>query len=128
MAIIRKTKSLEMVLQVFEKSDRAMSALELFNSLKSEMNKSTVYRLLDRLETEGVIHSILGNDGLKWYAKCRGCSSDNHNDVHPHFQCRICNQVDCLDLKIALPNVPKRIVEGAHFMTFGICETCIIKD
>ncbi len=127
MAIIRKTKSLEMVLRVFEKSDRAMSALELFDSLKSEMNKSTVYRLLYRLESEGVVHSILGNDGLNWYAKCQGCSSHKHNDVHPHFQCRVCSQVDCLDFNIALPKVPKRIIEGAHFLIFGICETCNIK-
>ena len=127
MAIIRKTKSLEMVLRVFEKSDRAMSALELFDSLKSEMNKSTVYRLLYRLESEGVVHSILGNDGLNWYAKCQGCSSHKHNDVHPHFQCTVCSQVDCLDFNIALPKVSKRIIEGAHFLIFGICETCNIK-
>ena len=83
MAIIRKTKSLKQILQVFEETKQAISAVELFESLQSDMNKSTVYRLLVRLEDEGLIHSFLGGDGLKWYAKCNSCSDNQHHDVHP---------------------------------------------
>lgn len=124
MAIIRKTKSLKQVLQVFEEKTQAVSAVELFESLQSDMNKSTVYRLLDRLEDEGMIHSFLGGDGLKWYAKCSSCSHNHHYDVHPHFQCNQCGKMDCLDIVVEVPKIPNRKVESTHFLVFGTCEDC----
>ena len=33
------------------------------------MNKTTVYRILDRFEKEGILHWFIDNDGLKRYAK-----------------------------------------------------------
>lgn len=125
MAIIRKTKSLRQVLQVFEDSTQALSAIELFESLKSEMNKSTVYRTLDRLEDEGIIHSFLGGGGLKWYAKCHNCTSQEHEDIHPHFQCNQCGKVDCLGVNIEVPKIPHRKIESSHFLITGICEECL---
>ncbi|EDM44510.1 hypothetical protein SCB49_13100 [unidentified eubacterium SCB49] len=32
-----------------------------------------------------VLHSFLGENGQKWYAKCSDCSNDKHHDVHPYF-------------------------------------------
>lgn len=125
MAIIRKTKPLRQVLQAFEESTQALSAIELFEKLKDEMNKSTVYRTLDRLEDEGIIHSFLGGDGLKWYAKCDNCNSHEHEDVHPHFQCNECGKVDCLSIHIDIPKIANRKIESTHFLIFGICEECL---
>ena len=62
--------------------------------VKGEMNKTTVYRILDRLEQDGTIHCFNGKDGLKWYAKCNGCSENHHYDLHPHFQCNNCDKVE----------------------------------
>lgn len=124
MAIIRKTKSLLQILEVFEKSQEAITTSELCDSLKSSMNKSTIYRLLDRLQEEGIVHSFLDNTGMKWYAKCQGCDNHTHYDVHPHFQCQTCGKVECVDIKINLPIVPDKTVEGTHFLIFGRCELC----
>ncbi|NRA93639.1 MAG: transcriptional repressor, partial [Psychroserpens sp.] len=70
MSIIRKTKSVKMLLEIFESTKSALSVVDLVEQLKSEMNKTTVYRILERLENEGVLHSFNGINGLKWYAKC----------------------------------------------------------
>ena len=125
MAIIRKTKSLSRILEIFENSSKAFSALELYKSLKSEMNKSTIYRILERLEKGGFLHSFLGKGRLKLYCKNQSCTYPKHQAIHPHFQCRVCEKVDCVDLNIELPQVPSRKVEDTHFLIVGVCETCI---
>lgn len=124
MGIVRKTKSVQALLNIFEENYNAISAVHLVASLSQEMNKTTIYRILDRLENEGVVHSFLGKDGLKWYAKCQGCSSKHHEDVHPHFQCSSCGKVDCLTAEVKIPKVPNRTIEFSQVLLIGKCERC----
>ena len=73
MGIVRKTKSLELVLNEFQILTTAISVIELIKKLNSKLNKTTIYRILEKLEDDGILHSFLGNNGIKWYAKCRNC-------------------------------------------------------
>ena len=77
MGIIRKTKSVKTLLNEFNKNSSAISVTELITRLNSKFNKTTIYRVLDRLEDDGVLHSFLGKNGLKWYAKCNGCTASS---------------------------------------------------
>ena len=124
MGIVRKTKALDTILSFFEATDCAVSVVELVNKVSTQMNKTTVYRILDRLEDEGVVHSFSGTKGLKWYAKCHECSTQHHNDLHPHFECKECGKVECLDVSIELPQIDNRHVETADVMLTGQCDDC----
>ena len=124
MGIIRKTKSVKAMLKIFEQTNTAISSLELLNRLQQEMNKSTVYRILERLEKGGILHSFTGKDGLKWYAKCLGYSSSSHHDSHPHFQCRICGKTECLAIEVSIPIVSNYQIDTAEILLIGQCEDC----
>lgn len=124
MGIIRKTKSVEVLLNEFNKGLEAISAKKLIENLGSEFNKTTIYRVLDKLEDDGVLHSFLGKNGLKWYAKCNGCSANKHSDLHPHFQCLDCGKVDCLAVNVTLPKIPNRKIEVSQLLIQGKCEAC----
>ncbi len=124
MGIIRKTQSLEMLLAEFQNDSGAISAIELVKRLSSNFNKTTVYRVLDKLEDDGVLHSFLGNNGIKWYAKCNGCSKSGHIDVHPHFQCLDCGKMDCLDINVPIPKLSNRQVMTSQVLIQGKCEAC----
>jgi Fur family ferric uptake transcriptional regulator len=124
MGIIRKTKSVKALLDEFENNSGAISAIELVKRLSSNYNKTTVYRVLDKLEDDGVLHSFLGKKGIKWYAKCKDCSVTGHFDVHPHFQCVNCGKVDCLPLDIKIPKIPNRMVIASQVLIQGKCEMC----
>jgi len=124
MGVLRKTKSVKIVLNEFDKDSSAISVITLVERLGSEMNKTTVYRILDRLEDDGLLHSFLGKNGHKWYAKCDGCSSAIHHDIHPHFQCVSCGRVDCLDVNVSIPQIPNRKVEVSQILLQGTCEEC----
>lgn len=124
MGIIRKTKSLSLVLDAFQSKDNALSVVKLVDMMNHFMNKTTVYRILDRLENEGLVHSFLGKDGLKWYAKCLDCSSNHHSDTHPHFQCTDCGIVECLPVNISIPKLPNVQINSAEIMLSGRCSNC----
>lgn len=125
MGIIRKTKSVNSLLELFEQTNEALSATYLVERLKSKMNKTTVYRILERLENEGVLHAFKGRDGLQWYAMCKRCSAADHVDLHPHFQCKKCGKTECLDLELPLPSVLNHKIDSAEFLLIGQCEDCI---
>ena len=125
MGIIRNTKSVKILLNEFEKNDGAISVIELVKRLNSKLNKTTIYRVLDKLEDDGIFHSFLGKGGIKWYAKCIGCSESGHTDVHPHFQCLNCGKMDCLKESINIPKVPNRKIVYSHVLMQGHCELCI---
>jgi Fur family ferric uptake transcriptional regulator len=124
MGIIRKTKAVATVLQIFEEKKEPKSVVHLIELVKDKMNKTTVYRILDRLEQDGIIHSFNGKDGLKWYAKCEGCSASHHSDKHPHFQCTKCDKVECLSVEIKIPSIKNHKVDSTDILLMGQCEVC----
>lgn len=124
MGIMRQTKSVKRILNEFEKEPKALSTVDLIKRLSQDHNKTTIYRVLDRLEDDGVLHSFQGTDGVKFYAKCHGCSKSQHSDIHPHFQCVSCGKMDCLDVKVSIPKVPNRRVLSSELLLQGHCEQC----
>jgi len=124
MGIIRKTQSLEIVLNQFQKRSKALSTVELIKRLDKKINKTTIYRILDKLEDDGVLHSFVGINGVKWYAKCSNCTKSMHTDIHPHFQCLSCGKVDCLDINMNIPTIPNREVVFSQLLIQGKCEMC----
>ena len=127
MAISRNTKSVKTLLHVFERTkvDTAIAVKDLVEQLQKEMNKTTVYRILQRLEDNGVVHSFTGKDGLKWYAKCKECSTESHKDIHPHFQCKICGKTKCISMDIPLPSIANHKIDTVEFLLIGQCEDCL---
>ncbi len=126
MGIVRRTKSVDAILEEFKMNSGAISVVSLVDQLSSRFNKTTVYRVLDRLEEDGILHSFLGKTGIKWYAKCSGCSASEHHDVHPHFQCLSCGKVDCLIVNVRIPSIPNRKVEASQILLQGQCEACLV--
>ena len=125
MGIVRKTKAVNTVLNIFEHNNEAKSVVNLIELVKGEMNKTTVYRILDRLEQDGTIHCFNGKDGLKWYAKCNGCSENHHYDLHPHFQCNNCDKVECLSLEVKIPTLKNHKVDTTDILLMGQCSDCL---
>lgn len=125
MGIVRKTKSIKTLLDEFKNTHGAISTVDLIKRFDSQMNKTTIYRALERLEDEGVLHSFLALNGIKWYAKCNGCSKSEHLDVHPHFECIECGKIDCVSVDIKIPSIPNRAVISSQVLIQGTCENCI---
>lgn len=125
MGIVRKTKSLELLLNIFDNKNSAISAVELIKITASKINKTTVYRILDRMEEEGIIHSFNDSNGIRWFAKSKNCSSHHQSDVHAHLQCKDCGGIKCLNVEIEIPTVNNVQIDATEIMLTGTCEECL---
>ena len=140
MTVIRKTKTVNAILKTFNESSGAISIVELVNKFDGVMDKTTVYRILNRLEKSEILHSFISADGLKRYAKCgtdaclsddseidmcvENSNSNNEMKIHPHFLCNDCGISLCLPVKIIVPEIPNYKVESAEQLLTGKCENC----
>ncbi len=125
MANFRKTKSLQTILHAFDDSGVALSGVALIKKFHSKMNKTTVYRILDRLEKEDLLHSFTDLNGLRWYAKSPGSKIENNSAHHSHFQCNDCGISKCLQIPLEIPSVPNHRIDSASLILVGQCENCL---
>ncbi|MEM9866661.1 MAG: transcriptional repressor [Bacteroidota bacterium] len=127
MGIVRKTKSVKTLLDEFERTQTALSTLDLVVRLQYDMNKSTVYRILERLEKDDILHSFTGKDGLTWYAlnKNDGFSPTSLSKTHPHFQCRDCGKTECLPITVPIPEVEEHSIDSVSLLLVGRCSNCM---
>ena len=125
MSISRNTKTVKLLLKMFDKKNQAIPVIDLVSIFKKKMNKTTVYRILHRLEDSGVLHSFVDKDGLKRYAKGDQRTSSSGNEVtHPHFLCEDCGISTCLPLKISTPSIPNYIIKSSEQLYLGQCKDC----
>ncbi len=122
MGTLRNTKSLQAIRDAFDEVETALSGVELAKRFQSIMNKTTVYRILDRLERDDILHSFTDTHGLRWYAK----SLINHVESgrHSHFQCGDCGLSKCLPIMIPVPSVPNHRIDSASLILVGQCDDC----
>jgi Fur family ferric uptake transcriptional regulator len=98
-----------------------MSAKELQNVIK--VDKATIYRNLKSLISKEIIREIKNSDGIGFYEiNCK-----IHNPIHPHFECKICKKLYCLN-----PLKAEDVIALSHYSDFdeleikfkGICNEC----
>ena len=125
MNISRKTKTVKLVLDLFESTNNAISVVDLVSVFKSKMNKTTVYRILNRLEESGILHSFTDRNGLKRYAKGnQKPGSIKDSNIHSHFLCNDCGISSCLPLEIPIPSLPNTRIDSSDHLLTGQCENC----
>ena len=124
MGILRKTKSIRLILGEFTSETIAISVADLINRLYLKINKSTVYRILEKLEDDNILYSFIAANGAKYYAKCRCLSKENTDHIHPHFECTGCGKIECLEMEIEIPKIPNRNISSSQFLFQGKCEYC----
>ena len=125
MGVVRKTQSIDLLLNEFKIQETAISTIVLIKRLNSKLNKTTIYRVLENLVDDGVLHSFMGNDGVKWYAMCRNCTKSKHEDLHPHFECIECGKINCLNTEVIIPKIQNHKILSSQILIHGLCEKCV---
>ena len=125
------TKTTELI-SAFIKSnlEKSFTASDLADFLKDHglnVNKTTVYRNLDKLTESGQLikHRSSINDGFLYQSQ-----AEKHCEEHIHFQCRTCGSVLHLDDKLTheyLSSISKTLgleIDLSNSTLNGICPTC----
>ncbi len=91
---------------------------------KMHVNKTTVYRQLEKLVQSGAVQELEFGDGKKRYEAAR----DGH---HHHLVCNNCHAVTCFELDNDLQDLEKKIrfkkgfkVMNHNLEFFGLCAKC----
>jgi Fur family ferric uptake transcriptional regulator len=118
---IAKTEIQKLILS----SSVALSHSEIQKSLEGLCDRVTIYRVLERLLNEGVVHKIVNVDGVVKYAGCHSCFV-KHTHNHIHFSCQKCKSVTCLEDVKPSYELPKNYeVTEMNFTLAGLCPQCL---
>lgn len=124
MKLTRNTAARTAILNMIDDSKIALSQPAIQHMLNGLCDRVTIYRVLDRLVEEGLIHKIVNVNGVVNYAACQGCDH-KHDHQHIHFSCRVCDELTCLDQVIPSFTLPEGFSKEETFFTVsGVCTNC----
>lgn len=117
------------ILEVIGNNGFPLSAGDIFKTLErsGSINRVTVYRILDLLVDTGVIERISTGGRAFYY----GLAPNDHHAPHPHFYCKRCGQMDCLNpesLHVETESLWKTFpgrIDKVEVRVDGICKNCL---
>ncbi len=126
MKTIRNTASKTAILELITNSEVALSQIEIQNTLNGFCDRVTIYRVLDRLVNEDLVHKIATPDGTIKYASCNHLHEiHTHSHHHVHFSCEKCLAVTCLENVEPVFKIPENYkVKEMNFTLTGLCPKC----
>lgn len=122
---LRVTPSRVTVIELIIEKKSAITQKELNNHPEFKGHRVTLYRTLKQLEEANVLEKIANHEGEIFYALKH---EEKHEEahLHPHFNCKKCSRVICLnkvDLPvISLPNGFEK--EHTSLLIYGVCDEC----
>ncbi len=117
------------VLAVVGNNSFPLSAGDIFKTLErsSSINRVTVYRILDLLVAHGVVERLSTSGRAAYY----GMAPNDHHKPHPHFYCKRCGQMDCLNpesMNIETGHLWKTFpgrIDKVEVRVDGVCKNCL---
>jgi Fur family ferric uptake transcriptional regulator len=102
----RVTRGRVIVFASLLEAKRALTHAEVENRIARlyDIDRVTVYRVLDWLTQQGLTHRLAGDDRIWRFTAAHEARSRSAGN-HPHFKCKSCGDVICLDEIVAAPRV-----------------------
>lgn len=120
----RKTEKQNLVKEILSKVKHTMSVDDILEAMPIKVNKTTIYRILDRFIEKGEVHYVTDKNGKAHYALCNSCEVSHNLHNHIHFECQKCKEVVCLPNVLQVPDLEGFTVCEAQFLVIGICNKC----
>lgn len=119
----RNTVSKQQIMAMLESSGSALNH-EMVQSEIKNVDRATIYRVLNRFCEDGIAHRVIGDDGKQYFALCVNCDKKNHSHNHFHFRCLTCGTVECLkgEMNVSLPAGYRS--ENINGFITGYCSKC----
>lgn len=126
---MRQTPLLKTVLFLLKQARKPLSVPELQFLLSKENldpNKTTLYRMLEKLVEDGTVEALLLDPKIMHY------EFKTHH--HHHFRCQSCDGIACIDdpdLEIKIHELEQKLqhqgfgVVEHSFSLMGKCKTCL---
>jgi Fur family ferric uptake transcriptional regulator len=120
----RNTPSKEAVLNLLTSTGKAMSHEAIEQKIEVDIDRATIYRVLNRFCEDGLVHKIVAEDGKQYFAVCMKCDERSFTDNHFHFRCTQCQTIECLPQAVHFSISEGYKVESVNCVLTGICKDC----
>lgn len=120
----RNTEKQNLVRDILSNTEHTMSAEDIMAAMPIKVNKTTIYRILDRFAEKGEVHFVTGKNGKAYYALCNNCGVSHKIHNHIHFECQVCKEVTCQPNTLHIPNLEGFTIHETQFLVIGICNKC----
>lgn len=124
----RNTPSKEAVLDLLMNSKKAMSHEAIEKRIAIDIDRATIYRVLNRFCEDGLVHKIVAEDGKQYFAVCIKCDEKSFTNNHFHFRCTSCQTIECLPVPVHFSLNKGYNVESVNCVLTGTCKDCSEKD
>jgi len=117
------------ILEIIGNSHYPLKAREIFETVSrtQDVNRVTVYRILDLLTKKKLVERLSSGDRSFRY----GLAPNANHCHHPHFYCTNCGNMECLSpdsLPLNLKSLERTfpgIIEKVEIRFDGICKNCM---
>lgn len=120
----RNTPSKDAVLNLLTDAGKAMSHDAIEKQITVDIDRATIYRVLNSFCTDGLVHRIVAEDGKQYFAICNKCEGKKHADNHFHFRCTVCQTIECLPEMVHFSTPKGYIVSSVNCVLTGTCKDC----
>ncbi|MEP1487741.1 MAG: transcriptional repressor [Algibacter sp.] len=120
----RNTPTKEAVLAVFASTDKAMSQDVVEQKINIDINRATIYRVLNRFCDDGILHKVVAEDGKQYFALCKKCNENEKPLHHFHFRCIKCETIECLPSEVSFSIPDAYLIENVNCVLTGRCQEC----
>ena len=123
------TKTREMINEEIKKYPDGFMVKDLWKNLELQGLKiglTTIYRTLDKLETDGVVTKFYDQDNICHYKYVKDCTSETHF----YLKCQKCQKIihiDCAcidDLSMHVLKMHKFKMDTKNIILEGLCNNC----
>ncbi|MBG6234173.1 Fur family ferric uptake transcriptional regulator [Pedobacter sp. CAN_A7] len=123
---LKHTKQRVRVLEEIAREVTAVSQPDLEKKLGKEIDRVTLYRILNLFEEKGILHRVIDRQGTANYAVCApNCTANHHHDEHVHFNCIVCQKIYCLPVALPKLKLPAGFTtETLNAIAYGTCDHC----
>jgi len=120
----RNTPAKAMILSLLKDAKAALSQEMIESEIKGEMDRVTIYRVLNSFCEDGITHKVLADDGKYYFALCHTCGEHDHDHDHFHFRCISCQKVECLEEQVTVTLPEGYVQKSITSWVTGHCENC----
>ena len=120
----RNTASKQAILDLLAQTGKAMSREAIEKKIDVDMDRATIYRVLNRFCEDGIVHKIVAEDGKQYFAVCIQCDDKSLAQNHFHFRCTQCETIECLPQAVHFSLPEGYVMASVNCVITGVCKAC----
>ncbi len=128
-AQLEATQNRLRILAIIGGNGYPLSAADIITTLQreTEINRVTVYRILDLLAAHGLVERLSSGSRAFYY----GMAPNAYHPAHPHFYCKSCGQMECLEARSltvdasGLQETFAGQIDKLEIRVDGVCKNCL---